>query len=102
MIELNFKEYELSKSVLLSHLIEDQIKTETYELIKYCKISIGYCLNTKDMFILKPKDIIKVKWNYNDHQNPKCYKMIIKNKEYDVYWKNEKISIWISKNTKKI
>lgn len=98
---LSKDDYNKSKIELINQSNSDQIIINSYVLIRYCKISIGKCLNTKDMYILKPKDIIQVKWNYSI-PTPICLKMIIQDKEHDVYWKNEKIIQWIDKNTTKI
>lgn len=99
---LTSAEYQNSKIMLLSRLKDDPIILKSYILQRYCKISIGASLNTKDMFILKPKELIQVKWNYKDDKNPLCIKMIIQDIENDIYWKNSKIIQWLEKNTQKV
>jgi hypothetical protein len=102
MKHLTFDEYLRSKSVLLDHLKEDPIIVYRYMLNNYCKISIGKSVNIRDMYILKPNDIISVKWNYRDIKSPVCIKIIIDDKENDIYWKNDKIVKWLEKNTNKL
>lgn len=96
------EEYNNSKLVLLSQLQKPIIVVNIYKMTKYSKISIGESLNTKDMFILKPNEIIKVKWDLTDNNNPICLVIIINNTEYPVYWKINKILTWIEKNTEEL
>lgn len=99
---LTFSEYIDSKQELIESLNQDPVIIQSYELTKYCKISIGAAVNIRDMFILKPKELIKIKWNYKDLDNPICLKIYINNKEYDVYWSNTKIKTWLNKNTREL
>lgn len=99
MKQLTFSEYISSKEQLLSSLNRNPISIQRYAMTKYAKISIGESLNAKDMFILRPKDIIKVKWEHIN-EDIKCLKMIIDGQEYPIYWKDEKVKLWLSKNTK--
>ena len=102
MIYIPFRDYLLSKDELLGRLEDDPVILIEYEMVKYSKISIGESLNVRDMFILKPKERIKVQWNYIVKDNPACMGMIIGEKLYSIYWKDEKIIKWISRNCKEL
>lgn len=98
---LTLLEYVKSIDQLKGALKYEPIRIIEYEMIKYAKISIGESVNVRDMFILKPGDYIKVKWMYSKIDMI-CLKMIINDKDYPVYWKNEKIKKWLDKNTKEM
>jgi len=98
---LTLTEYINSINKLRDGLNKEPIAIFEYRMKKYCKISIGKSVNIRDMFILKPGDIIKVKWIFSK-DDMVCSKMIIDDISYDVYWKNEKIKKWIEKNTEKM
>ena len=97
---LTFKEYVNSKSILLNGLNKDPIAVTEYVVSKYCKISLGESLLDKEVLSLKPDDILSIKWNYANTDNPKCLSITTESKTFISYWKSAKIKTWLNKNTK--
>jgi hypothetical protein len=104
--KLTFKQYVDSKNQLLAAIEETPIHTSTYCVKKYCKLVIGESKNDKDSIPLKPSNIIKVKWLYDDPDNPKPLSLtfegvrgIINESEHKVYWSGSKLLEWLGKNS---
>jgi len=97
---LTFKEYLDSKEQLIDSLKNEPIAIKEYVVSNYCKISLGESIKDKNVLMLKPNDTVNVEWNYTDKNAPQCLSVMIENTTYGMYWKNDKITKWIQKNTK--
>lgn len=95
-------EYLESKDQLRSFLKNPPIVNNQYKVKRFCKLSTGSNLKEKYINCLKPGEEIKVKWNYEDINNPVCETIKINDNEHTVYWKSGKFSDWLQKNTRKI
>ena len=113
MSEINpkedFKEYlARSRDQLEKALISAPISTEKYEITKYCRIMIGETVDSKRQVLLTPRHEIEIKWLHETNfKTPKSIRFLgVKNltddEEYDVYWTEDQVLEWISKNASKL
>jgi hypothetical protein len=96
--KLTFKEYYESKEKLLQASKNLPRVVIEYVVKKYCKLPV-IAESDKDYISLKPKDIVKILWEFNDLKNPQAQKIMFENTAYLPSWGNEKIKKWIEQTT---
>src|SRR5882757_7286888 len=69
MKKLSFKEYYESKQQLLEAITNIPSTINTYVIKKYCKVPV-IIENQKEFITFKPKDIIKIIWEYVTPKTP--------------------------------
>lgn len=94
-----------SKKQLLSILERDPIHEAQYEVTKYCKIPVGESKETKQYIALKPKQVMTVKWKYDNadlDETPTplgvTFKFMSENATHEVFQTGEKLRKWLSTN----
>jgi len=102
---LTFKQYlNLSKEQL--HLAAKQVPKQVveYSVRKYCKIPLGESKETKEYVNLKPSNIIRVEWLYEDLDNPTPVRIILAGTDdptqYSTFWQGSKLLQWLNRNTR--
>ena len=98
MKKLSFKDYVKSKNQLMEAIKETPIQTSSYNIKKYCKLVIGQSKETKSFVSFKPNSTIVVEWLYEDMENPTPLNVVVDAETFQVYWKGEKLTSWLSKN----
>lgn len=99
MKKITFKEYYESKEQLLKASNNLPKIINEYIIKKYCKIPVLTQENKKDYVPLKPKDVIKILWEFQDVKNPQVKHITINETTYLPCWNNEKIKNWIDSTT---
>lgn len=106
MKQLSFKEYYQSKELLKKAGVENIRTTVEYSITKYCKIPVIESFNTneKQYISLKPKDTIKILWEY-ESETPVLKRLIVitdSEKEFIPCWTSNKMFEWTGSNCKQI
>ena len=102
MKKLSFKEYYESKTQLLKASENIPKVINEYLVKKYCKIPV--IINEEKEFIsLKPKDVIKILWEFNQGV-PTAKNIIIESDDctetyYKPQWSDNKLQNWITLTT---
>lgn len=98
MKKLSFKEYYESKQKLLKASENLPQVTVEYTIKKYCKIPIRVEGEDKDYVALKPKDIVKILWEFPNPKStsPNAKNMLINEQQYSPSWSSDKLRRWVS------
>lgn len=102
-MKLTFKKYYESKELLKKAGVENVRTHIEYSVTKYCKIPVLESYESEKVYFpLKPKDIVKILWEYED-ETPILKKMIIVNEdqseaEFIPCWTSNKLYEWTSAN----
>lgn len=104
MEKLTFAQYLESKKQLLQAVKETPVQHVSYVVRKYCKIPLGESKDTREYISLKPKQTVKVKWLYEDIENPTPMSVELEHlsEEFDTFWTGEKLDKWLSTNAREI
>lgn len=94
--KLTFKEYYESKERLKEASQSVPKTIVEYTVKKYCKLPILTEKNDKGYLSLKPKDGIKILWEFNDIKKPAIRAVIFESQTYTPSWNNEKMKNWIT------
>ena len=106
--KLSFKEYLQSKEKLLE-AAEKNIPEQVveYSVRKYCKLVLGESKQDKIYLPLKPKQLISVRWLYEDIENPTPLSINLdgntetpEESRFKTFWEGEKLRKWLSRNTR--
>lgn len=105
MKRLTFKEYYDNKAILKKAGIENVRTFIEYSVSKYCKIPVieSYLDAERNYISLKPKDTIKILWEY-EGDIPVLKRFVIvseDDKEYIPCWTSQKMYEWTGTNCKK-
>lgn len=102
---LSFKDYYTSKELLKKAGVENIRTTIEYTISKYCKIPVMESFSEDKKYLsLKPKDTVKISWEY-ESDTPILKKIIIKtDSEQEVIpcWTSTKMFEWTTTNCKQI
>ena len=109
-MELTFKEYlQSTREQLEEALRQTPSQFESYAVTRYCRLMVGEDVKAKQPVQLKPKHELHVKWLYEDMSAPtplivrfSDVKSVDADREYDLYWTNEQLVDWLSRNTRKV
>ena len=111
--KISFLQYLDSKKQLLESIKRDPIIINEHIITKYCKIAIGD-ITEKKFIDFKPKTQIQIVWQYENilkevdinemQRHPLKLKVLEQDVlvEYDLSYKDEKLTKWLSSNTKEI
>ena len=99
MTKLTFKEYYESKERLLNATNNLPKIIKEYVVKKYCKIPLLDNNNNKDYIALKPKDTIKILWEFQTAETPEVKSITIENIKYSPCWNDDKLNNWINTTT---
>lgn len=99
MKKLSFKEYYNSKEQLLRASNNLPRVISEHVVKKYCKVPLMDDANNKDYVALKPKDTIKILWEFHDIKNPQVKSITINETKYSPCWDNDKVKRWIDQTT---
>ena len=98
MKKLTFKEYYESKEALLQASLNlPKIVTE-YIVKKYCKLPVILEAD-KDYIPLKPKDAVKILWEFHGDDTVHVKSIMIEGIAYSPVWSDEKIKKWVESTT---
>lgn len=107
--ELSFSEYYESKKKLLEHADECPRIYSFYEMKSYRKIPVmeDYETNEKIYLSFKPKDNVKILWEYENVHFPTARNFIVINENGDTEkyypcWGNKKLLTWMTTHAKEI
>jgi len=102
----SFKEYLISKEILVESLSRTPITTTRYIMKKYCKLPVIEQDQTRKEISLKPKCTVMVECSWPTYQTPLIHSIsfldvdsVDPNTKYTLSWKNEKILNWLDNNT---
>lgn len=98
MRKLSFREYYESKEQLLQASKSLPSIVHEYAVRKYCKLPV-IAENDKTYVSLKPKEIIKILWEFQDIKNPQIKSVFIGDKKFLPSWSNDKFKKWITSMT---
>ncbi len=102
MKKLSFKEYYESKELLRSAILEFPKTTNEYVVKKYCKLPI-LLEGEKEFIALKPRDIIKIQWEFIQPNSPTAKTIIIESDlithTYIPFWADDKLQKWVLTTT---
>lgn len=102
---LSFKDYYTSKELLKRAGVDNVRATIEYSITKYCKIPVVESFNDDKKYIsLKPKDTIKISWEY-ESDTPILKKLTIPhNSPHEVIpcWTSIKMFEWTTTNCEEI
>lgn len=105
MKQLSFKSYYESKELLKKAGIENVRTHMEYSITKYCKIPVIESFATEKTYIpLKPKDTVKILWEY-ESSTPVVKRLVIVSEdevEYIPCWTSAKMVEWTQSNCKQI
>jgi hypothetical protein len=98
MKKLSFKEYYESKQQLLKASANLPQVTVEYVVKKYCKIPIQVEGDGKDYVALKPKDVVRILWEFPNPKSasPSAKNMLINEQPYLPSWSSDKLNRWVS------
>lgn len=104
------KEFIDSKQQLLQALTRDPIHEAKYEVTKYCKMPVGESKETKQYIPLKPKQILTIKWKYNNDNLEETPTPLSVNfsfitedvSTHDIFQSGEKMRKWLTTNAHEI
>lgn len=102
--KLSFKEYWDSKEALLQALKTlPKIVTE-YSVKKYCKLPVivESVKDKKDYISLKPKDTLKILWEFSVDNTVHVKSIIIDETSYKPCWNDDKFNRWVELTTVEI
>lgn len=104
MTKLSFKEYYEAKQQLLKASTENVRSVVDYSVTKYCKVPVvGEGSLTKEYIPFKPKDKIRILWEY-DEDNPILKRFTIfsedASSDYIPCWSSNKLFEWTNSNCK--
>lgn len=106
--ELSFSEYYLSKQKLLEKAEDIPRIYSLYELQAYRKLPVkeSYDEDEKTYLSFKPKDQIKILWEYEDIYYPTARNFVVLSEDgtetYYPCWGSKKLLKWVLANTKEI
>lgn len=99
MKKLSFKEYYEAKEKLLQASKSLPRVISEYVVKKYCKLPI-LSENDKDYISLKPKDIVRILWEFHDIKSlPLAKTIYINDVKHTPSWNNEKLKSWVDSMT---
>ena len=102
---LSFKDYYDSKELLKRAGVENIRTNIEYSITKYCKIPVVESFATEKSYLsLKPKDTVKILWEY-ESDTPILKRLIVvsdKEQEFIPCWTSNKMFEWTSTNCKPI
>ncbi|MDF2435399.1 MAG: hypothetical protein JWP44_5030 [Mucilaginibacter sp.] len=99
MKKLTFKEYYESKEQLLLACKDFPKIISEYIVKKYCKVPIVSEDDT-DYIALKPKDTVKILWEFQDVKGiPQAKHIVFNNEKYLPTWNNKKLKQWVDSMT---
>lgn len=105
MKHLSFKDYYDNKELLKRAGVENIRTNIEYTITKYCKIPVVESFTTEKSYLsLKPKDTVKILWEY-ESDTPILKKLIIvseSEKEVIPCWTSNKMFEWTGSNCKQI
>lgn len=105
MKHLSFKDYYNTKEQLKRAGVENIKTTIEYSITKYCKIPVVESFASgKQYLALKPKDTVKILWEY-ESETPILKKLVIvteSEQEYIPCWTSNKMFEWTGANCKQI
>ena len=97
MKHLSFKQYYDSKEQLKKAGVENIRSHIEYSITKYCKIPVMESFNDEKVYLsLKPKDTVKILWEY-ESETPILKKLVIvldEEKEVIPCWTSNKMYEW--------
>lgn len=101
MKHLSFKDYYENKELLRKAGIESPRVWSEYTVTKYCKIPVVESVDEEKQYLaLKPKDVVKILWEYDD-STPILKKLIIitdSEGDYIPCWTSNKMFEWAGSN----
>lgn len=107
--ELSFSEYFLSKQKLLEHAEDSPRIYSHYTITSYRKIPLleNYENNEKIYLSFKPKDKIKILWEYENIHFPTALTVIVINedgtqKTYYPCWGSKKLLTWVNTHAQEV
>lgn len=105
MKQLTFKQYYENKDILKRAGIENVRTHIEYSITKYCKIPVMESFDKDKTYLaLKPKDTVKILWEY-ESDTPVLKKLVIiseTEQELIPCWTSQKMYEWASTNCKQI
>ena len=105
MKHLSFKQYYDSKEQLKKAGVENIRSHIEYSITKYCKIPVMESFNDEKVYLsLKPKDTVKILWEY-ESETPILKKLVIvldEEKEVIPCWTSNKMCEWADANCRQI
>ncbi len=105
MKHLSFKDYYDNKELLKRAGVENIRTNIEYSITKYCKIPVVESFTTEKTYLsLKPKDTVKILWEY-ESETPILKRLIIVSeteKEFIPCWTSNKMFEWTGANCKQI
>ena len=105
MKHLSFKDYYDSKELLKRAGVENIRTNIEYSITKYCKIPVVESFTTEKSYLsLKPKDTVKILWEY-ESDTPILKRLIVvsdKEQEFIPCWTSNKMFEWTGANCKQI
>lgn len=108
MEKQTFKQYLESKEQLLRAIENTPVSITTYDVKKYCTLTLGESEDEKILVGLKPKSQVIVEWRYVDVHNPSPESVrIVGSKDvdselkHDVFWTGNKLQKWLMRHTTK-
>lgn len=108
MEKQTFKQYLESKEQLLRAIENTPISTTSYDVKKYCTLTLGESEDEKVLIGLKPKFQVIVEWSHADVHNPTPESVrIVGSKDVDsivkheVFWTGNKLQKWLMRHTTK-
>jgi hypothetical protein len=94
MNKLSFKEYYESKDRLLQASKDVPRVITEYIVKKYCKVPI-VAESTKEYISLKPKDVIKILWEFHDLNSlPLAKTVYFGDAKHTPAWSSDKLKRW--------
>lgn len=106
--ELSFSEYYTSKQKLLEKAEDTPRMYSMYELLTYKKVPVKESYDEEDKVYInfKPKDRIKILWEYDDIYYPTARTFVVISEDgtetYVPCWGSKKLLKWVLSNTKEI
>lgn len=106
--ELSFSEYYLSKQKLLEKAEDTPRIYSLYEIKTYKKVPLkeSYDDEDKTYISFKPKDRIKILWEYEDIYYPTARNFVVLHEDgsetYYPCWGSKKLLKWVLVNTREI
>lgn len=106
--ELSFSEYYKSKQKLLEKVEDTPRIYSFYELKAYKKVPVKESYEDEDKFYIsfKPKDQIKILWEYEDIYYPTARNFVVigedSSETYMPCWGSKKLLKWVLANTKEL
>jgi hypothetical protein len=105
MKHLSFKDYYENKERLKRAGVENVRTNIEYSITKYCKIPVVESYESEKSYIsLKPKDKVKILWEY-ESDTPILKRLVIVSedeKEFIPCWTSNKMFEWTTANCKQI